>query len=1058
MSTQDPDELRRTVDLDAPRPRARVVEGAPPHLSGTDLRSRLGRAEAADRFEIRRVAGVGASGQVYIAADRSLDREVAIKVLGEDHDADEDIDNFIDEARITATLTHPNVLPVHDIDVTDQGRPYFSMKKIEGSSLGAGIERAVKGDRPEQLAEANGIVNVFIAVCQALAFAHHKGVIHQDVKPDNIMLGAYGEVLLVDWGSATRIGDSRRRLYGTPLYMSPEQARLEGSTTSSDVYCVGASLFHALFLRPPTWHDQSEPFWIKKRAGEIDLPTAEERRAVPAAILRIALKALAATPNNRYLSVEELLGDLRAFQAGRRVSVYRDPPLKMLLRWYRANPRAFLATAAALVAALLAFGEMWRERERERALWVEVAAEDFTGTPAAIDLRWSRLAKKADGPMPFAQIPNDDPRVAVVDGAVRLTSTTDYVDLVWREPVAGDFRVEWEYMSVREGRDLNCFIGENREAGFTFHVGGGRSTTVLLTHGGYDNLLAEGAMRHPIALGRYYQFTLERNHQHLRLIMDGRTLIDYPVLASDEMPLATRFGLDTYAGGSCVAARNLHLLIQPLAQRISPLAVGNKLMQVGKLGDARAQFLEIAKAYPGTDLEGGARYQAAVCALRLGDTQAGVAELKEFERQFPDDETIPLSLHARSVAAADQGDEAEASRLREDLARFKGHPILRSTMVDYARRHLQVLVPKPLMDFTSRTFPDDIVERISVVQRELHRLSDAYGVSLRLNPFITACIPVLRMLGRSDLIYEWYRYDDFFSASALYAMGRFQEVIDKHPYVQSVVHAVIKESGRAELRPRLDPVQLVETLIAKKDCDRLIKEFPADIRLPDTLIDCGRVEDLLKMYPNPHDGDRSPQQLAPRYRALKAMKRWQELLEEYPDQPGDALIALGRYRQLLSRRPLDPADLHRVAMCLIRDGDEVAGTDLVKHLAQIPPDHTDDMTMFSHYLLPVMMPVLFGRTVDATNGLRPVIDHQRYVYGQRLWYLASYIAGDIDEKGFLAQPYSVIASQMLPFARALKHDCRGETEEALADYRSCLDLNRDDVIMLFIEARIRERE
>ena len=142
-------------------------------------------------------------------------------------------------------------------------------------------------------------MNVILRVCDAVACAHGRGILHRDIKPDNIMLGAFGEVMLVDWGSAL-MSDEREaavgRVMGTPNYMSPEQARGELVDQRSDIYCLGASLFHLLTRRVPVSATSAEEFWDKKRHGTIDVPRSGQGEWCPARLLDIALKAMAPGP------------------------------------------------------------------------------------------------------------------------------------------------------------------------------------------------------------------------------------------------------------------------------------------------------------------------------------------------------------------------------------------------------------------------------------------------------------------------------------------------------------------------------------------------------------------------------------------------------------------------------------------------------------------------------------------------------------------------------------------------------------------------------------------
>jgi len=181
---------------------------------------------------------------------------------------------------------------------------------------------------PTELATTKDLLTLLLKVSDALTRAHARGVIHQDVKPDNIMLGEHGEVVLVDWGEARLRGESRvgktSQIIGTPIYMSPEQAQGERADERSDVSCLGASLFHALLLRYPTWSDDQEVFWHQKRTGLIDPPTANEQTRFPRRLLAIISKSMAVDAGERYQSIVEFANDLTAFQAGQAVQAYHE--------------------------------------------------------------------------------------------------------------------------------------------------------------------------------------------------------------------------------------------------------------------------------------------------------------------------------------------------------------------------------------------------------------------------------------------------------------------------------------------------------------------------------------------------------------------------------------------------------------------------------------------------------------------------------------------------------------------------------------------------------------
>ena len=202
-------------------------------------------AQFPDRYRTDAVAGVGATSQVLAVTDQVFDRQVAIKFLHEAKAEDpRRLSRFVYEAKMTAALEHPNIAPVYDLDFTDDGAAYFTMRLVQGRSLGELLRIPLDGAIPAVIAGVYERVGILLKVLDAVASAHARCIIHRDIKPDNTMVGEFGEVFLVDWGCAQTIETvhaAPRRLVGTPNYMSPEQARGERVDLRSDIYCLGAA-------------------------------------------------------------------------------------------------------------------------------------------------------------------------------------------------------------------------------------------------------------------------------------------------------------------------------------------------------------------------------------------------------------------------------------------------------------------------------------------------------------------------------------------------------------------------------------------------------------------------------------------------------------------------------------------------------------------------------------------------------------------------------------------------------------------------------------------------
>jgi serine/threonine-protein kinase len=229
---------------------------------------------------------------------------------------------FLEEAQITGQLDHPGVVPVHDFGISDDdGRAYFTMKLVRGEPLSiliAAHQRFGLAGRPLER-----LLGAFVRVCEAIAFAHTRGVVHCDLKPDNILIGSHGQVYVMDWGLALVLEGGRpservirkREVAGTPAYMAPEQAHADVAAIGprTDVYGLGAVLFAILTGRGPHHAETSAAALEGARTGSVDESRLE---SAPPEVARIALRALSPRPEDRYASADELGRDVEEFLRG----------------------------------------------------------------------------------------------------------------------------------------------------------------------------------------------------------------------------------------------------------------------------------------------------------------------------------------------------------------------------------------------------------------------------------------------------------------------------------------------------------------------------------------------------------------------------------------------------------------------------------------------------------------------------------------------------------------------------------------------------------------------
>jgi eukaryotic-like serine/threonine-protein kinase len=273
--------------------------------------------------------GRGGMGRIHPATDRNLLRHVALKRLDKELSREPFYrDGFIAEGQMTGQLEHPNIVPVHELAVDPSGVPYFTMKLVQGVSLHRWM-----GDPVRPLGSTERIeegLEIFVKVCDAVAYAHHRGVIHRDIKPENIMVAGFGQVYLMDWGLArltkTRPASGHNAQMeapgpvGTPGYMAPEQARGNPAEMDerSDVFGLGAVLYEIVTGKTP-FGEHRNPDMVMKRAAAgqvVSVDDAAGGLGISKRLRDIITRATAPKPEDRYQTVLELQREVQAFLRG----------------------------------------------------------------------------------------------------------------------------------------------------------------------------------------------------------------------------------------------------------------------------------------------------------------------------------------------------------------------------------------------------------------------------------------------------------------------------------------------------------------------------------------------------------------------------------------------------------------------------------------------------------------------------------------------------------------------------------------------------------------------
>ena len=331
-----------------------------------------------ERYAKLGLHAVGGLGEVYLARDEQLDRQVALKEMQERHaDASEKRERFLLEGCVTGRLEHPGIVPVYSLGADSAGRPFYTMRFIRGRSLNKAIKLM---HRREDLqihpsdSSLRSVLQSFIATCHAIEYAHSRGVLHCDLKPDNIMVGKFGETYVVDWGMARVEGDALvsyqndgetpLRLWrsvtqgrqgsamGTPAYMSPEQAcgdwkRLK---EAGDVFSLGATLYQILTGVPPYMGESVTEVLNLAAAGTFPSPREVAPR-IPRPLEAICLKAMAERPEHRYSSAQQLAEEVDRWLGDEPLLACPDSPWDRVRRYARRN-RALVLSGVAAVAMI----------------------------------------------------------------------------------------------------------------------------------------------------------------------------------------------------------------------------------------------------------------------------------------------------------------------------------------------------------------------------------------------------------------------------------------------------------------------------------------------------------------------------------------------------------------------------------------------------------------------------------------------------------------------------------------------------------------------------------
>jgi WD40 repeat protein len=403
---------------DEPRVGVPTAQGSDAEQSGTQQRTAPSDG-VYEEYIVSGEIGRGGLGRVLRAHDRRLGRAVALKEILRPDATPEHVARFLREARLAARLQHPAIVPVYELGTREDGAPFYTMKLVAGEPLDEVIART------RALGERLALLPTILAVADAIAYAHDRQIIHRDLKPANVIVGPFGETVVVDWGIAkdlstaearqpaaddageeeeasialeetlldvdsgaprTRVG----RTVGTLGYMPPEQLHGERVDERADVFALGACIYHALTGARP--YEEASGAELRGRVAEAaPIPIERREPSIPPELAAIVKKAMARGPEERYRTAKELAADLRRFEAGQLVGAHHYTRAALLRRWLVRHRRAVLAVVGlvavaatfATIAARRVLDERARAEERANALTMVEARASLARDPTA---------------------------------------------------------------------------------------------------------------------------------------------------------------------------------------------------------------------------------------------------------------------------------------------------------------------------------------------------------------------------------------------------------------------------------------------------------------------------------------------------------------------------------------------------------------------------------------------------------------------------------------------------------------------------------------------------
>lgn len=615
------------------------------------------------RYKINGFIGSDSNGKVFSAQDNNLERNIAVKFLKPELLEDyEQTQRFISEAKHSAAIDCPGALPVHDIDFTDGALPFYTMRKSIGLSLAELIERS-HSFHHAFIHSFSQRVEIIIRICEIIRHAHRKGIIHGDIKPGHIIVQSFNDVQLKGWEHSAAADQQDRTTLGTPMYMSPEQARKERCDQLSDIYCLGSTLLHLITLRLPLYNDHPPTFWSMKQQGHYDDFTAEELKVIPPSLVAIIRRCLASDRLKRYQDVEDVRRDLRSFQRGLPVEAGKEKK-----RTRGAGAGLFIVLLA-LVSVLAATVYYTQSRQTPAAVtWTTLYQESFSqADQESLRKNWVSCYFNADNTQQRIPRTKEQPDSWVTEnGYLRpqpFTSAQLRHNTIYRQAHLHDaFDLSLEVLGYRSRPQLQIiFNGRDRFSGYALAFDQEDHRHLVLTKLGASEPLASAVLDQAIVQNQTYHILIKRRNDHLSVLLDGTRVLHAIDLVPLNGPEHQFFGFESNHLATHI--EQVKISAPPHQQGLNTLHIPDHYLNHGNPATALVWYDKLRSDHQTNhSIAPYALFRSGLCLLALEQPQEASVRFETF-LNFHDHH--PLAPAARQHIERVQANKAGNSQNRE---------------------------------------------------------------------------------------------------------------------------------------------------------------------------------------------------------------------------------------------------------------------------------------------------------------------------------------------------------------------------------------------------------